>query len=169
MAVKWVRIDETWYEALAGVGGQVAGALATLGAAFSYAMGGIYARTQAGLSPVVMAVGQLVTGSIILIALALALDAPWTLAPPVEAIGAVAAVAVVSTAVPALLLFWLIRRAGATNGSLLAFFMPVVAVALGAVVLGERLPWQAFAGLGLILLGAAAVNGRIPFLAKAAP
>ncbi len=59
------------------------------------------------------------------------------------------------------LLFWLIRAVGASNGSLAAFFMPVVAVVLGAAVLGEALPWQAFAGLVLILVGAAFVNGRL--------
>ena len=67
--------------------------------------------------------------------------------------------AVVGTAVPLLITFWLIQRIGATNTSLLAFLMPVMAVCFGAVLLGEWLPWQAFAGLALILAGAAAVGG----------
>ncbi len=148
-------------QVLAGFGDQLLGALVTLGAAFSYALGVIYARTRPDITPPVMVAGQLVVGSLVLVALSLAVDAPWGLAPSTEAVTAVAIVAVVSTAAPTLLLFWLIRRVGATNGSLMTFFMPVVAVALGAALLGEALPWQAFAGLGLILLGAAAVNGRI--------
>ena len=74
----------------------------------------------------------------------------------------------VSTSLPAFLLFWLIQRVGATNGSLLAFFMPVVAVTLGTTLLGETLSGPAFAGLGLIMLGAAAVTGRISLPVKAA-
>jgi drug/metabolite transporter (DMT)-like permease len=154
-------------QALAGLGNQVAGALVTLGAALSYALGGIYARRHRQVAPTVMAAGQLVTAAIILLPISLVLDAPWTLAPPAPALGAVAAVAVLSTALPALLLFWLIGRVGATNGALLAFFMPVVAVVLGVMLLGEQLPWTAVAGLGLILIGAAAVNGRLRLPAKA--
>jgi len=148
-------------QAVAGLGDQIAGALVTLAAALSYALGGIYARRHKHIAPTVMAAGQLLTAALILLPFSLALDAPWTLAPPSAALGAVAAVAVLSTALPALLLFRLIGRVGATNGALLAFFMPVVAVVLGVALLGEDLPWTAFAGLGLILIGAAAVNGRL--------
>jgi drug/metabolite transporter (DMT)-like permease len=154
-------------QALAGLGNQVAGALVTLGAALSYALGGIYARRHRQLAPTVMAAGQLVTAALILLPLSLVLDAPWTLSPPSAALGAVAAVAVLSTALPALLLFWLIGRVGATNGALLAFFMPIVAVVLGVALLDEPLPWTAVAGLGLILIGAAAVNGRLRLPVKA--
>ncbi len=41
-------------------------------------------------------------------------------------------------------------------------FFPVVAVVLGAVVLGERLPLVAFGGLALILAGALAVSSHVP-------
>ena len=153
--------------ALAGFGDQLLGTIVTLGAALSYALGGIYARRQKHLSPIVMTTGQLLTATFLLLPLSLVMDAPWTLAPSAAALGSLAAVAVVSTALPAFLLFWLIQRVGATNGSLLAFFMPVVAVTLGTTLLGETLPWQAFAGLGLIMLGAAAVTGRISLPAKA--
>ena len=148
--------------ALAGFGDHLFGATVTLGAALSYALGGIYARRRKDISPAVMATGQLVGAAIILLPLSLAIDAPWTLAPSDAALGSLAAVAVASAALPTFALFWLIRRVGATNGSLLAFFMPVVAVALGTALLGEMLPWQAFAGLALILSGAAFVSGRIP-------
>ena len=155
-------------QTLAGLGDQVIGAAITLGAALSYALRGIYARRHRRIAPAVMATGQLLTAALILLPLSLTLDAPWTLAPPpAAALGAVAAVAVLSTALPALLMFWLIGRVGATNGALLAFFMPVVAVVLGVVLLGERLPWTAVAGLGLILIAAAAITGRLRWPAKA--
>ncbi|MDJ0948047.1 MAG: DMT family transporter [Alphaproteobacteria bacterium] len=146
--------------ALGGLDSQLLGASVTLLAALSYAVGATYTRRRMDLSPVMLAAGQLTVAALILAPLSLSLDAPWTLVPSTGALAALAAVAVFSTAVPMLLLFWLIRRAGASNASLAAFFMPVVAVTLGAVLLGEALPWQAFAGLALILFGAAAVSGR---------
>lgn len=154
-------------QALAGIESQALGAGVTLGAALSYTLGTIYARTRKELDPVVMTAGQLTVGAVVLTAAALVTDAPWQLAPSAEAIGAVAATAVLSTALPSFLLFWLVRNAGASNASLATFFIPVMAVALGTAMLGESLPWTAFAGLGLILLGAAGVGGRLKRRAKA--
>ena len=154
-------------KALAGIEGQMLGAGVTLGAAFSYTLGTIYARTRKDLDPVVMTAGQLIVGAVVLTVAALVTEAPWQLAPSAAAIGAVAATAVLSTALPSFLLFWLVRNAGASNASLATFFIPVAAVALGTAVLGESLPWTAFAGLGLILLGAAAVGGRLKRRIKA--
>ncbi|HUT51619.1 MAG TPA: EamA family transporter [Alphaproteobacteria bacterium] len=154
-------------EALAGIDQQILGAGVTLAAAFSYAAGAIYARTCPDLHPVVMTAGQLVVGSVVMLIAALVVDAPWTLRPSAGALGALAGTAVVGTALPTILLFWLVRQAGPGNASLVTFVMPVVAVALGAAALGERLPLIAFAGLGLILIGAAAIGGRLKPRAKA--
>lgn len=154
-------------QALAGIENQMLGVGVTLGATLSYTLGTIYARTRSELDPVVMTAGQLIVGAVVLTLAALVVDAPWQLAPSAAAIGAVAATAVLSTVLPTLLLFWLVRNAGASNASLATFFIPVTAVALGTAALGESLPWTAFAGLGLILLGAAAVGGRFKRRAQA--
>ena len=45
------------------------------------------------------------------------------------------------------LYFVVVRRVGAARSSLVQLFFPVVAVVLGAVVLGEQLPLEAFIGL----------------------
>jgi len=45
------------------------------------------------------------------------------------------------------LYFVVVRRVGAARSSLVPLFFPVVAVVLGAVVLGEKLPLEAFIGL----------------------
>ncbi len=152
--------------ALGGLQDQVIGAAVTLIAAMSYSLGGIYARRQSQFSAAVMTAGQLISATILLVPIALLVDSPWQLEPSVASVTSVAAAAMLSTAVPAILFFWLVQRAGATNGSLLAFFMPVVAVILGVSVLGDRLSWQSFAGLALILVAAGVVNGRISFRNK---
>jgi drug/metabolite transporter (DMT)-like permease len=51
---------------------------------------------------------------------------------------------------------------------LVTFLIPPSALLLGALFLGERLPWSAFAGMGLIFLGLAAIDGRLFALLRGA-
>ena len=60
-----------------------------------------------------------------------------------------------------LLYFRLLRRVGPTNLLLVTFLLPIVALALGAVFLGEHIEIGDLAGLALILLGLAAIDGRV--------
>lgn len=151
-------------DALAGLSQQLFGTMVTLAAALAYALGTMLARRQTNTPPTVIAAGQLLSATLMLIPAALIVDQPWTLTPGAEAVASLAALAIFSTAIPMVLLFWLVRNAGAINASLVTFFIPLVAIGLGAAILGERLPWQGFAGLALILLSAAfiarQVNGR---------
>ncbi|MGI9409830.1 MAG: DMT family transporter [Hyphomicrobiaceae bacterium] len=147
-------------QALTGLGTQLLGAGVTIIAALSYATGNIYARRQSHLSPVVIATGQLVVATIVLVPISLAADRPWQLSPSMIQLANLAIVALVNTAAPVLLMFWLVRKAGASNTSLLAFFMPAVSVLLGVLILGEEFAWLAALGFALIILGAALVTGN---------
>ena len=60
-----------------------------------------------------------------------------------------------------MLYFRLIDSAGATNALLVTLLVPPVAILLGGLFLGEHLAPQDFAGLGLIGLGLAAIDGRV--------
>jgi drug/metabolite transporter (DMT)-like permease len=51
--------------------------------------------------------------------------------------------------------------AGATNILLVTFLIPVSAIFLGIVVLGERPGWNAFGGMVLIFIGLIAIDGRL--------
>ena len=146
--------------ALTGLDGDALGQAATLSAALCYGLAGIYTRRLPHLSPGVLAAGQLICAAAILAPLSLAIDRPWQIVPTAATYWSIAAIAVLNTAVPLLLTIWLIRRAGATNTSLLAFAMPIIAVGMGAWLLDEALSWRAYAGLGFILVGAAAINRR---------
>jgi len=44
---------------------------------------------------------------------------------------------------------------------LVTFLIPFSAILLGAMVLGERLGWNAFVGMGTILSGLLAIDGRL--------
>jgi drug/metabolite transporter (DMT)-like permease len=68
--------------ALKGLGNNIAGQVAVLGAALCYAMSGIYGRRLKKLPPITAAAGQVVSGAILLLPLALYVDRPWNLHVP---------------------------------------------------------------------------------------
>lgn len=81
-------------------------------------------------------------------------------APSLEAVGALLALAVVSTAFAYLIYFRILATAGATNILLVTLLAPISAVLLGALFLHEQLGARAVAGMLVIALGLAAIDGR---------
>jgi drug/metabolite transporter (DMT)-like permease len=75
--------------------------------------------------------------------------------------GAVMGIAALSTALAYVIYFRLLARAGATNLLLVTFLIPVSAITLGSLVLGERLDAMQLLGMVLIAAGLAAVDGRL--------
>jgi drug/metabolite transporter (DMT)-like permease len=142
--------------------GHVLGQVAILGAAFCYACAGIYGRRFRALPPMVTATGQVTAGAVMVLPLALLFDRPWAQPMPgLEAWGAVAAAAVFCTALGYALYFRILAAAGATNLLLVTLLMPVGAVWLGMVFLGERLHAGEVFGIALIGLGLLAIDGRL--------
>ncbi len=143
------------------IGADVWAQLACLAAAMSYALAGVYGRRFAPLPPVTVAAGQLIAATVLLVPLSAFVDRPWTLAPPsAAALGALLALAALSTALAYVIYFRILARAGATNLLLVTFLIPVSAIMLGTIVLGERLSSHHFAGMAVIALGLAAIDGR---------
>jgi len=73
--------------------------------------------------------------------------------PSSGAIAAVAILAVLCTALAFVIFFELITRVGPVRATIVAFFNPAVAVALGVALLGEPFTFGTAAGFVLILLG----------------
>lgn len=146
--------------ALAGFDGMFLGEILILAGAACYGFGSVYTRGNAHHAPLVMAAGQNLCAGAVLAPLSIALDAPWRLAPGIEPLAAVAALAIVGTAVPAPAIFWLIRSVGAITTSLLAYFIPLTAALIGVLALGEALTLGMVAGFILILGGATLVSRR---------
>lgn len=137
--------------------------LACLAGALSYALAGLYGRRFRGLgvSPMATATGQLCASTLVLAPIMLAVDRPWTLDPPSGVtLAALAGLALISTAAAYVVYFRLLASAGATNLLLVTFLLPVSAVSLGVLVLGESLAAKHLAGMALIGLGLAAIDGR---------
>jgi drug/metabolite transporter (DMT)-like permease len=141
--------------------------IAVLLAAVSYAAAGIWGRRLRELPIEVAAAGMLGGSTLLLLPLALLLEHPWRISPTPASLAALAALGALSTAVAYLLYFRLLRRVGPTNLLLVTFLLPIVALGLGAVFLGERIATGDVAGLALILLGLAAIDGHIFGLVRA--
>lgn len=150
--------------ALSGSGTALWGQLAILGAATSYAFAGIFGRRfkAMGVAPLMTATGQISSSTLMLIPVALIIDQPWTLAMPSPATwGALLGIALLSTALAYLLFFRILSTAGATNLALVTFLIPVSAILLGSLVLGERLEPKHFIGMAMIAAGLIAIDGRL--------
>ncbi|MEK9724830.1 MAG: DMT family transporter [Rhodospirillaceae bacterium] len=150
--------------ALAGLGDQTLGQLAVLGAALSYGFAGVFGRRfrDMGVDPVVVATGQVAASALVMAQLALVVDRPFGLALPGPAVWlAVVGLAVLSTALAYVLFFRILAMAGATNVSLVTFLIPVSAIVLGVVELGETLETRHLAGMAAIGAGLAVIDGRL--------
>ncbi|HVL78997.1 MAG TPA: DMT family transporter [Sphingomicrobium sp.] len=150
------------------LGGNALAQLACVTASLCYAVAGVWARRfrAMGVRPESVATGQLTVGALFMLPVALIADRPWLLpVPSGTAIAAIAALAIFCTALGYVLYFRLIDRAGATNALLVTLLVPPVAILLGALFLGEVLHIADFAGLALIALGLAAIDGRLLSLA----
>lgn len=116
-------------------------------------------RYLGGVAPLASA-----TGSQIGAALALALPTAWLW--PAQAVSgtawaAVAALAVLCTAIAYILYFHLIERAGPARALTVTFLIPVFALAYGALFLGETLSaWMLLCGL-VIVCGTALSTGLV--------
>jgi drug/metabolite transporter (DMT)-like permease len=105
------------------------------------------------VDPIVNVWGETLVGAAFLLPLAAVIErgrpAQWTPA----AVGSLVYLAVFGTALTFAGLFWLIKRVPISVVSTIPLVDTMIAVVLGAIVLGERLPVRTFAGGALILAG----------------
>jgi len=71
------------------------------------------------------------------------------------------AIALVNTALAYGVYFKMGATVGVTHISLVTFLIPIIALLLGAAFLGESVTAQALAGMAVIALGLAAIDGRL--------
>lgn len=149
------------YSAIGDLGGHLLAELACLAAAVSYAVSTLWARRFRGRDPIETAAGQLTASSLVALPLMLALETPWTIPlPPPDVIAAVLFLGLFATGLAYVVFFRILTIAG-SNVMLVTFLVPVSAILLGVVVLGERLEPRHWAGMALIMLGLAAIDGRL--------
>lgn len=148
--------------ALGNLGADVLAEIACIGATVSYAFSSLWSRRFKGEDPVTTATGQLTASTILTLPLMIFVEAPWTLpAPSGEAVAAVLFLALLATAFAYILFFRIVAVAGASNVMLVTFLVPVSAILLGWIVLGETLEPRHWAGMAMIMAGLAAIDGRL--------
>jgi drug/metabolite transporter (DMT)-like permease len=148
--------------AITGSGGDVVGEAACLCAALTYGFAGIYGRRFKDIPALKVATGQITGSTLVLIPLAALIDHPWTLpVPSAHAFEAWIGIAVFSTALAYMIYFRILAVAGATNLMLVTFLLPISALLLGVLCLGESITLQAIGGMALIGIGLAAIDGRL--------
>jgi drug/metabolite transporter (DMT)-like permease len=145
-------------QALSGLGERLAAEVATVIATVCYAAGAIFSRGFKGLDPMAPAAGSLLCGAAILVPISLVLDRPWTLAPSVDSLLALLALAVFSTALAFVIYFRLITTLGSVGTTAQAYLRVPIGVALSAAFLGEALTSTAWIGLGCVVVGVAAMT-----------
>jgi drug/metabolite transporter (DMT)-like permease len=141
---------------------ELIGAGAILLATVGYAIGPMVVKHRlSDLDPRATMGASLGIASLILLAPAIA-DRPHS-APTIGAVGAVVFLGFVCTAVAFVIFIVLISEAGTSRATVITYINPVVAVALGVALLGERPGAGAVAGLLLILAGSwLSTDGRLP-------
>jgi drug/metabolite transporter (DMT)-like permease len=147
---------------VAGRTDELLGALAILFSAFCYAVGPmVLKRHFADVDPRASMGGALVIAAVALLP-AVAVDPP-TAVPSAEAMLSLAVLGVFCTAAAFVFYGALVAEAGPGRALVITYVAPVVAVALGVAVLGERPGAGAVAGLLLILAGSwLSTDGRLP-------
>jgi drug/metabolite transporter (DMT)-like permease len=151
-------------EALSGLGDDFWAQLCALGAALSYGFASVFGRRfrELRVDPVMVATGQVTMSSLVLWPIALWIDGPQDIMGlSFNAAASMFGLAVLCTSFAYILYFRILERAGATNISLVTFLVPISAIILGALVLGERIFIKEIMGMTLIGMGLAIIDGRL--------
>jgi drug/metabolite transporter (DMT)-like permease len=144
-------------------GGQGPGVLLCLAAALSYGISALVARRSlADSPPLATATFQLMASSLMMAIVAAVFERPWQLPLPGAVTWlAVLGLAALSTALAYIVFFQVLRRSGATNVMLVTLLVPVTAILLGALVLGEHIAPREIAGALVIGSALLLIDGRV--------
>ena len=145
-------------QALLNLGGDAVYQLAVTGGAVCYAIASVIARRLPPSPPVGRSAAVMICASLQMIPLSLYLDRPWTLSPTPEALGSVAFLGLIATAIATVIYFIVVSAKGATFLSFINYMIPLMGVFWGATLLGEQVEPKALAALALILAGLAIAN-----------
>jgi drug/metabolite transporter (DMT)-like permease len=142
--------------------GQGLGILLCLAAALSYGVSALVARRlPPDVPPLGAATFQMLASAAMMIVVAGVVERPWGVPMPgVTTWLAVIGLAALSTALAYIVFFRILRRSGATNVMLVTLLIPVTAILLGVLVLGETISLREIVG-ALVIGGALLlIDGR---------
>src|SRR5215469_5174054 len=140
--------------------GKLLAALAVVAMALCYAIGTLLAgRYLRGTPPLVVALSSTAVSTIAVLPVGV-IQAPAGMWHG-ETIAAILVLGFVGTAIAYLLFYALIQRAGSNYATLVTYLVPPIALAYGAIFLGESFGASAYGALALILVGVALGTGSV--------
>lgn len=139
------------------------GQFAILIAAMFYAIATIYGRKFKGLqvSPMVIATMQISIATLILGVYIALSDNSFMISVSTPVLFSLLGLGIISTAIAYILYFYILETAGAVNISLVTFLVPLSAIFLGVIFLGESLNINHIIGAICIIFGLIIIDGRI--------
>jgi drug/metabolite transporter (DMT)-like permease len=142
--------------------GQGFGILLCLAGAFSYGLAALYARRKLSNSPpLATATFQMLASTVMMTIVAGVAERPWQLPLPGPITWlALLGLAALSTALAYIVFFQILRRSGSTNVMLVTLLIPVTAILLGYLVLGESISLREIAGALVIGSALLLIDGR---------
>jgi len=132
-----------------------AGSVAMVMSSFFVAYSNVLIKARATkLDPAMIAAAQMFFGLIPLLLIGVPLEgSPFQFRWTVRAVISLFYLAIVGSVVAFLLYYWLMQNMDVTKTMLIALVTPVVAVALGMIILDERLSWRTLIGGLMIMCG----------------
>lgn len=148
--------------AIEGLSGGTQGQTAVLAAAASYAFAGIWGKRRlGGMAPMTAATGMLLASSVVIIPITLVVEGAPNLSMEIEIWGALIGIGLLSASLAYFLYFKILAVAGANNLLLVTMLIPVTAMLLSGLILGETVTANAMMGMGLIGAGLLVIDGRL--------
>jgi drug/metabolite transporter (DMT)-like permease len=146
------------------------GMLAVLAATFCYGLSGLWGRRFKSVPPIASAATQVTCATFLLLPLAAASDQFWTLpALSPKTWAAILSLAILSTALAYIFFYRIMARAGSNNVMLVTLLIPISAISLGVIFLGETLTVRQIVGTLVIGLSLLVNDGRLIGVAAPAP
>jgi drug/metabolite transporter (DMT)-like permease len=148
-----VLIGPTALLQLRGEGSDLWCQLAVIAGAVCYAISTILARHRPPADPLVAAAGVMVVGSLVMLPIGGPAAPAELLGTPIAPLVAMLALAVIGTGIATVVFLKLVTVAGPSFTSFMNYLIPVWALMMGVVFLGERPGLGAILALALILSG----------------
>ena len=141
--------------------GQALGVLAMVVAVLGYGSSAVFARLHnTGVSPAEQALGQMSFALLFIVPAMTIIDGSVTLPTRPISYVAFAWLGLLGSFVASVIWYELMNEIGPSRVSMTTYLLPLIGVALGGLVLREKVGWQLLAGGFLIILGIIIVNRR---------
>ena len=117
-------------------------------------------RWGSGVHPLSLAAVPMLLAGVVMGAVALLVERGLPLVFDARSVGALLYLAILGSAVTFTIYYWLLANLPATRLALMSYLIPIVAVAVGAVLFDEPLRPRLLAGSALVLAGVVIVSRR---------